>query len=123
MKIVKKIATTLFSGFNFRPVTFFIVPGFLLILLSLYPIAWTFIHTLKFYLSFPESNDFLIHGFSHAITAAFLESPQSFFFAGLMLLLALQLISLGFLALQNKRYFEEMFNLGTSIYKQDREMK
>jgi hypothetical protein len=31
--------------------------------------------------------------------------------------LAIQLISLGVLALQSKSYFEEMFHLGTTIHK------
>jgi hypothetical protein len=32
-------------------------------------------------------------------------------------MIAIQLFSLGVLAIQSKRYFEEIFNLGTSIYK------
>jgi hypothetical protein len=38
-----------------------------------------------------------------------------------MLMLALQLISLGIIALQSKRYFEELFHLGTSIYRDGKE--
>jgi len=33
-------------------------------------------------------------------------------------MLAIQLVSLGILALQSKSYFEEMFHLGSSIYRQ-----
>ena len=39
-------------------------------------------------------------------------------------MISIQLISLGILSLQNKRYFEEIFYLGSSIYKsnmQDRD--
>ena len=32
-------------------------------------------------------------------------------------MLAIQLFSLGILALQSKRYFEELFHLGTTIFK------
>jgi len=32
-------------------------------------------------------------------------------------MLAIQLISLGILALQSKSYFEEIFHLGTAIYR------
>jgi hypothetical protein len=37
------------------------------------------------------------------------------------LTLAIQFISLGILALQSKRYFEEIFHLGTTIYRSTRD--
>ena len=36
-------------------------------------------------------------------------------------MLAIQLISLGILALQSKSYFEEIFHLGTAIYRLNRD--
>jgi hypothetical protein len=33
------------------------------------------------------------------------------------LMLAFQILSLGFISLQNKRYFEETFHLSTNLYK------
>ena len=35
-------------------------------------------------------------------------------------MLAIQLISLGVIAAQGKRYFEELFHLGTSVYRRVR---
>ena len=37
------------------------------------------------------------------------------------LTVAIQFISLGILALQSKRYFEEIFHLGTTIYRSTRD--
>jgi hypothetical protein len=39
---------------------------------------------------------------------------------GISLVLAVQLLSLGILASQSKRYFEELFNLGTANLKEQR---
>jgi hypothetical protein len=39
------------------------------------------------------------------------------------LIVGLQLMSLGIISLQNKRYFEELFHLGTTIYKHTLELK
>jgi hypothetical protein len=39
----------------------------------------------------------------------------------LALMLAIQLISLGILALQSKSYFEEIFHLASAIYRSRRE--
>ncbi len=41
--------------------------------------------------------------------------PQSFIIGGFSFVVAVQLISLGLLATQTKRYFEELFHLGTSV--------
>ena len=117
MRIFRSILASLISGFVFRPFMFFILPGFVLLLLSLYPIAWVFIHTIRFYLTLPSSGASLDYRFSEAVAAAFDLSPHSFIVGGIGLMIAIQLISLGTLALQNKKYFEEMFHLGSSIYR------
>jgi len=54
---------------------------------------------------------------SAGVAAAYQFAPHTFIIGGISLILAIQLISLGFLALQNKKYFEELFHLGTNIYK------
>ncbi len=43
------------------------------------------------------------------------KSPQSFFIGGLSLMVAIQLISLAIVSLQTKKYFEELFHLGSGI--------
>jgi glycosyltransferase involved in cell wall biosynthesis len=123
IRISRGILSGLFSGFIFRPFMFFILPGFFLVLVSLYPIAWAIIHTLNYLHKLPytgESVDFHISG---AVASAFQLSPHSFVVGGVCLIVGLQLISLGIISLQNKRYFEELFHLGTTIYKSTREKK
>ena len=122
MKVAKKIAATLFSGFMFRPFLVFVIPGLLFLVLSIYPIAWAFIHTLDYYRLISAADPGLSfgHAFSGAIAEAFNLSPHSFLVGGFSLIFALQLLSLGILAMQSKRYFEEVFHLGTSIYRNGR---
>jgi hypothetical protein len=54
---------------------------------------------------------------TEAIALAFAQSPHTFAIGGMCLMVAIQLFSLGVLAVQNKRYFEEVFYLGTAIYR------
>ena len=117
MRILRSILSSLLSGFMFRPFMFFILPGLTLIILSLYPIGWTLIHTFTHYQNIPASSGPFDYRFSDAVAAAFHQAPHAFVVGGICLLVALQLLSLGFLALQSKRYFEELFHLGSTIYK------
>lgn len=123
LRIFASIFQSFLFGFLFSPFRFFILPGLMLLILSLYPISWTFIHTIKHFhrLSFLEGP--LDHRFSEAIGAAFNQAPHAFIVGGVALLVAIQLVSLGFLALQKKRYFEELFHLGSKIYGQKEELK
>ncbi|MFX0196245.1 MAG: glycosyltransferase family 2 protein [Candidatus Hodarchaeota archaeon] len=123
MRILRGIMSCLFSGFIFRPFMFFILPGIILTLISLYPLAWALIHTFEKLIDLPASNQYFDAGLSAAVRAAFNQSPHSFLVGGITLLVALQLISLGLLALQNKRYFEEIFHLGTTIFKSNQELR
>lgn len=117
MRIFRNILASIISGFVFRPFMFFILPGLVLFLLSLYPIAWAFIHTLSRYIAHADASLSFDYRLSEAVAGAFAQSPHSFIVGGISLMIAIQFISLGTLALQNKRYFEEMFHLGSSIYK------
>jgi glycosyltransferase involved in cell wall biosynthesis len=110
----RSIVQSLVSGFLFRPFLFFIGPGLLLLILSLYPLLWTVLHTAKAYAATAagQSLDFRL---SEAVAAAFRLAPHAFIVGGIALLVAVQLLSLGLLALQKKRYFIELFTLGTLI--------
>jgi hypothetical protein len=123
MKLSRKVASCLASGFIFRPIMFFVVPGLLLFFLSIYPISWAMIHTLSQYqsLSVTRHNLPFDYLFSEAVSEAFKQSPHSFLIGSFTLMLSLQLISLGILAWLFKRYFEELFHLGTTIYRSNRE--
>ncbi|HAX77331.1 MAG TPA: glycosyl transferase family 2 [Cyanobacteria bacterium UBA11372] len=119
MRILRQIWAVGFIGFIFRPVMFFFIPGLLLFLLSMYANIWVLIHCfsqyerLAQYTKFPDLTD--------AVAAAFYQAPHTFVIGGITLILAIQLMSLGILAMQSKSYFEEIFYLGSSIYRANKE--
>lgn len=123
MKIMWNILSSLFAGFIFRPFMFFIIPGLFLLLLALYPIIWAFIHTFTYLSQIPAATASFDYRFSEAVSLAFKQAPHAFIIGGIALMVGLQLLSLGVLALQNKRYFEEMFHLSSQIYKYMRKNK
>jgi hypothetical protein len=55
--------------------------------------------------------------FSYAIGQVFKDRPYSFLIGGITLLAAIQVLALGFLSLQQKRYFEELFHINSAILK------
>jgi glycosyltransferase involved in cell wall biosynthesis len=115
MKVLSHIWVTFYYGFVFRPVMFFIVPSLFCFVLALYSIGWMMSHVWRNYQVLtqtarsPDPTD--------AIALAFAQSPHTFVIGGMLLMVAIQLFSLGVLAVQNKRYFEEVFYLGTAIYR------
>jgi glycosyltransferase involved in cell wall biosynthesis len=116
MKVLRHTMSVLLSGFLFRPVIFFIIPGMALLSFSLFANAWVFIHFFEHYRILTQYSGFGVRA-SAAAAAAFSQSPHTFIIGGITLMLAIQLISLGILALQSKSYFEEIFHLGSTIYK------
>jgi hypothetical protein len=116
MKVLRHTFSTLLAGFLFKPFMFFILPGMLLLLLSFYANIWMFIHVITQYQLFPQYTWFPSR-LSAAVFAAYNQAPHTFVVGGMTLMLAIQLISLGVLALQSKSYFEEIFHLGTTIYR------
>jgi glycosyltransferase involved in cell wall biosynthesis len=117
MRILRSIILNLASGFTLRPFMFFMIPGFSLLILSIYPLGWFAIHTLSNYRKIIAFSDAITLPISEAIAAAFLQSPQSLVVGSLGLIIAIQLICLGFLSFQNKRNYEELFYLNSEIYK------
>ncbi len=95
-----------FASFLYRPLLFFLTPGLLLLAISLWSslsLAWTVVQEAK-----GEGGNFderITHGFADAWQLR----PQTFIIAGFTFVVAVQLISLGLLAAQAKRYFEELF--------------
>jgi len=123
IRILSSVMQNLLAGFILRPFMFFILPGILVFLVSLYPIAWTVIHTVEEYRNLAGSDIEYTFRLTAAVGAAFRISPQAFIVGGIALMVAIQLISLGLLALQQKRYFDELFFLGSTIYKDPRTPK
>jgi glycosyltransferase involved in cell wall biosynthesis len=116
-RVSLRVSTTskllMFSSFLFRPIFFFLIPGVLLFAVAVWTlgsVAWT---VGQRYLELAGGN------FDYRLTQAFQDTyqarPHSFIVGGFALVIAVQLVSLGLLATQTKRYFEETFHLGTSL--------
>jgi hypothetical protein len=123
MRLARGILSGIMSGFIFRPFMFFFVPGIILLLVTLYIIVWIFINI---YLVYPEITvygNFFDDHFSAAVAAVFRERPYAFFIGGISLIVSFQFISLGFLSLQNKRYYEELFHLNSRILRKQLEQE
>ena len=99
---------------------FFLLPGLVLLVFAIYVDTWILIHFLNQYQNRTPSG-WIFARSSDAVAAAYSQFPHTFIVGGLASMLAIQLISLGILALQSKSYFEEIFHLGTTIYKSTRE--
>jgi glycosyltransferase involved in cell wall biosynthesis len=104
------------SGFIFRPYIFFLAIGTLLMMLSLFELVWLFSDTI----SAMSRSSQIGNSFSVSLAAQFRKNPQTFVVGGTTFIAAIQFLSVGFLSLQNKRYFEELFHLGTSIGKENK---
>ena len=91
--------------------------GGVLLAVSLYIITWIFIHTFDVYAEIaPTAVDFE-NALSLSVAQVFADRPYSFLVGGISLILCLQFLSLGFLSLQSKRYFDELFHLGSNTFR------
>lgn len=115
MRIIRHMLSTVLSGFVFRPFMFFIVPGLLLLGFSAWVNVWMVIHFFDALQVVPP--DAGTDNISWAVAKAYQDYPHTFIVGLLSLMVAVQLISLGILALQSKSYFEEVFYLGSAIEK------
>lgn len=112
MRILRHMLGTLLSGFIFRPFMFFILPGLVLLAFSLWTNFWMFVHFFNAYVSLgPVEGDRI----SAAVAEAYRNFPHTFIVGLLSLMLSIQLIGLGILAMQAKNYFEEVFHLGSRL--------
>ncbi|MEZ4774694.1 MAG: glycosyltransferase family 2 protein [Bacteroidia bacterium] len=118
IRVLKGIFAGLMTGFIFRPYAFFMSIGLVLLLLSMYIIGWIFIHTLQIYPEIVVPPGSFDDQFTEAVKAVFYQTPHAFVVGGIIFLAALQFLGIGFLSLQSKRYFDEMFHFSTTIYNQ-----
>jgi glycosyltransferase involved in cell wall biosynthesis len=119
-KIIKEILSVLLAGFLFRPYVYFLVPGITLLVMSLYSNTWMLIHVFEEWhrlsaISHPEWDD--------AVAAAFTRFPHTFFIGSITLMLAIELIGLAVISLQNKLHFDETYFMATSVFQRLRETK
>jgi glycosyltransferase involved in cell wall biosynthesis len=118
MRVLRGFFSGIMAGFIFRPYIFFIGIGMILMALSLYQLVWLLYDTLWDLNQCLSAGNSTMCSFSNSLARQFLIHPQSFLVGGITFLAAIQFLGLGFLSLQSKRYFEEMFHLGTSLINQ-----
>ena len=111
IRMLRGFFSGIMSSFIFRPYIFFLAIGAVLMLLSLYELVWLLADTL----SYISEGVGVIPTFSESLALQFRKNPQTFIVGGITFIAAIQFLSLGFLSLQSKRYFEELFHLGTSL--------
>jgi len=114
IRILKGVFSGLMSGFIFRPYIFFLGVGIFTLLISLYIIGWIFYHTFSVMPTLNVDVNFIDDKFSFAIAQVFQDRPHAFLIGGFTFVIALLFLGIGFLSLQSKRYFEELFHLGTT---------
>lgn len=117
IRVLRGFFSGIMSAFIFRPYIFFMVIGALLLALSLYQLIWLLYDTLAAWNAVNHQSVHVEYPFSYSLSLQFKKNPQSFLIGGITFLAAIQFLSLGFLSLQSKRYFEELFHLGTSVKK------
>jgi glycosyltransferase involved in cell wall biosynthesis len=122
LRIYKGVLLGLMSSFIFRPYVFFMIIGIVLLIISTYVIAWIFYHTLTVLPDITVASGLLNDRFTEAVAMVFRNRPHSFFVGGFTLIVALQFIGIGFLSLQSKRYFDELFHLNSTILKKTKEV-
>jgi glycosyltransferase involved in cell wall biosynthesis len=119
IKVLRGFFSGIMSGFIFRPYIFFLAIGTFLMLLSMYELIWLLYDTLAYLAQSSAQSHHLENSFSMSLAVQFRKNPQAFLVGGITFIAAIQFLSLGFLSLQSKRYFEELFHLGTSLKKQN----
>jgi dolichol-phosphate mannosyltransferase len=115
IKVLRGLFSGIMSSFIFRPYIFFLAIGTFLMLLSMYELVWLLFDTLT---DIAQSTAH-VASFSSSLALQFRKNPQSFIVGGITFIASIQILSLGFLSLQSKRYFEELFHLGTSFKNQN----
>ncbi len=115
LRVLRSFFSGLMAGFIFRPYIFFLGIGAVLLCLSLYEIIWLLFNVLSGLKEIYTQIPLVKYPFSYSLAEQFKLNPQSFIVGGITFLAAIQFLGLGFLSLQNKRYFEELFHLGTSL--------
>lgn len=116
MRILRHVISTVISGFVFRPFMFLVMPGLVLLLFSFYVNAWMVVHFFTELVALPA--DLPGSRASAAVAEAYQKHPHTFIVGLLSLMLSVQLVGLGVLALQAKKYFEEVFYLGVTLRRQ-----
>ena len=108
MRVLRHIGATLISGFIFRPFMMLLLPGLLMLALSGYVNFWLIVE----FVSALGGGSRELH---QAAMAIYREHPQTLFIGVLSLVIAIQLMGLGALSLQNARYFNDAYYMGVEL--------
>jgi len=116
MRLLNHIGATGLVGFVMRPFLFLVLPGLLIGGIALFTDYWIVHHSIT---GFAEARQ-LDPGasLSDGLAQAFRSYPHTFVMGMLFNMLSLQFVGMGALALQNKRYFEELYHLGSDQFRQ-----
>jgi glycosyltransferase involved in cell wall biosynthesis len=120
LRIIRQILGTTVSGFIIRPFSFLLLPGLLLLAFSAYVNTWMVIHFTDAYVELGAVAG-AARDTSAAVALAYTRYPHTFIVGLLSLMLAMQLIGMAMLSLQNKKYFDELFHLGSTLLRERRE--
>ena len=96
------------------------MPGLLLIAFAAYVNTWMVIHFMDAYVELGASPA-AARDMSAAVALAYARYPHTFIVGLLSLMLSMQLIGMAMLSLQNKKYFDELFHLGSTLLRERRE--
>lgn len=120
IRIARQVGQTLMSGYLLRPFAFFLVPGLLLLAFAAFVNFWMFVHFFDAYSALSAAGGASV---SEAVKAAYDTSPHTFIVGLLSLMLAIQLITLGVLSQQNKRYFDEFYHFLSEIHREQKDRR
>lgn len=115
LRVLRQVLSTLLSGFFFRPFLFLVLPGCMIGAIAMYSDYWSLRHFIDALMELREQTGQFT--FSVAFASAYAEHPHTFVMGMLFSMLSLQFIGMGMLAFQNKRYFEELYHLGSTRYR------
>ena len=114
------ILNGLVNSFIFRPYAFFWIIGLFIFAVSLYIIIWIFINTYEVYPMTATIGSGFEERLTLAVSEVYRQRPYSFVVGGITLIISIQLLGLGFLSLQKKRYFDELFHLNSAILREQK---
>jgi len=109
MRIIRHVYSTVMSGFVFRPMFFFILPGLLIGLFASYVSFWMFAHYFDslHVMQLVDANA----NKAEAFARAYKENPHTYVMGLSSIILSLQLLGLGMLSAQNKKHYEDLYHL------------
>lgn len=111
MRIFRHVNSTLMSGFVFRPMHFFIIPGLIMGMFASYVTFWMFAHYFETYFAALALD--INAGREAAFAAAFVNNPHTYVVGLASIVISVQLLSLGVLSLQSKRNYEDLYHLNS----------